>query len=250
MCRLLGIYGKINIWQKILIEFQEQAKTGKLPSIPNLLPGHKDGWGMACSNTDNSGMVLIGKYEGSAIESPHYKEHVNSYLIQPKIFICHLRRASPAIQLSLPNCHPFLCKNWAFIHNGTVYDASKLVHDPELEQTSDDSDSEYLFHYLLTGVLSKNTIIENLIQSLTNISVDFSSVNSILSNGKEFFAIRYCKKHKDYYTLFYCETDFGIIISSEPMLLPELQESKWQEMPNRSLLWVSDDPPKVSLTVF
>ena len=62
MCRLLSTFGKPKGWSKIIMEFQKQANTGEIIPIPSIPPGHKDGWGMAMSNIDNSGMEIIGKY--------------------------------------------------------------------------------------------------------------------------------------------------------------------------------------------
>ncbi len=253
MCRLLGIYGSVNPWQKILSDFQELSEKGKIPSIPNVLPGHKDGWGMACSKHDDSGMVLVGKYLGSAREAPEYKEKVQSFQSQPHTFLCHLRKASPSIPISLPNSHPFLFAGWAFVHNGTVYKAEKLEKASIFQMTSDNSDSEFLFHYLLTHILKEESIehrIERLIESLLKFDLKFSSLNSMLSNGSEMFVIRYAAEHHDYFTLFYNETGSGVIVSSEPIGVQEAREESWTEMPNRSVLSIFSDPPKVKLTKF
>ena len=253
MCRLIGLFGKIKFWQTLLLKFQELADTGQIPPIPHIPPGHKDGWGMACSTTNQPEMYLIGKYQGSAMDSPYYKKHIMSYSKQPNIFLCHLRKASPGIQLSISNSQPFIYKKWAFIHNGTVYDANKLDYNHEMVKTSDNSDSEYLFHYLLTRIFSMGTssnVKESLIAAISNLDGKFSSVNNILSDGKELHAIRYSKEHEDYYSLFYCKLELGVIISSEPIQLNELRDKKWYEMPNRSILSVRDDPPTAELTTF
>jgi len=31
MCRLLGIYGEVNFWQKIVLEFSKLAESGNIP---------------------------------------------------------------------------------------------------------------------------------------------------------------------------------------------------------------------------
>jgi predicted glutamine amidotransferase len=253
MCRLLGLVGQIDLWQDVLFKFQEFAESGMLPPIPNLPPGHKDGWGMACSTTNPSEMNLIGKYQGSALESLYYKKNINSYVIQPAIFMCHIRKASPGINLSLANSQPFIYKGWAFIHNGTVYDASKLDYNRKMVRTSDNSDSEYLFYHLLTRIFSKSTdttVKERLIDCFSKIKVEFSSVNNILSDGRNLYAIRYSKEYETYFSLYYCELENGVIISSEPIQLDELRDKEWNEIPNRSLLSVSSNPLTAELTSF
>ncbi|PWI47292.1 hypothetical protein CEE45_12415 [Candidatus Heimdallarchaeota archaeon B3_Heim] len=253
MCRLLGIYGPVKSWREILSDFQELSEKGKIPNIPNVLPGHKDGWGMACSKHDGSGMDLVGKYLGSAREAPEYREKVHNFQSQPHTFLCHLRKASPSIPISLPNCHPFLSAGWAFIHNGTVYKAENLENASRFQMTSDNSDSEFLFHYLLRHILEEESIehrIERLIESLLKMNLKFSSLNSILSNGSEMYVIRYAAEHHDYFTLFYNETGSGVIVSSELIGVQEVREGIWTEMQNRSVLSISSDSPKAKLTRF
>ena len=146
MCRLLGIYGQIDFWQDIVMEFRKQAEFGKIPPIENLKTGHKDGWGMTMSNRDTAGMVEVKRQLGSAYESTTYREVVYSFKTTPRVFLCHLRQASENIPIALSNVHPFFVNEWAFIHNGTVFDAESLPRDSSLMLTSDGSDSEHLFH--------------------------------------------------------------------------------------------------------
>lgn len=253
MCRLLSTFGKPKAWSKIILEFQKQANTGEIPPIPGVSLGHKDGWGMAKSNIDTSAMEIVGKYLGCAMESIEYKQHIDSLSTPPHIFMCHLRKASPGIQISLANVHPFHYERWVFSHNGTVYEASELKSSPKLSFTSDDSDSEHFFHYLLTHILNEEvtqTYPEKIIEALLDINVPFNSLNSMFSNGSELYAIRYCTVFEDYYSLSYYETADGIVISSEPVHIPELKASLWKEIPNRSIIRVSSDPLKIEIFQF
>ena len=126
MCRLFGIYGKVDFWKDIVFEFRKQAEIGKIPPIEDLTPGHKDGWGMAGSNDQKTAMVEIIRQLGSAYESKKFREVVYSIRNPSHIFLCHLRKASPNIPTSLANVHPFITDGWAFIHNGTIYQAESL----------------------------------------------------------------------------------------------------------------------------
>ena len=253
MCRLLSTYGKPEEWSKIIIEFQKQANTGEIPPITGIEPGHKDGWGMTRSNIDKLGMETVGNYLGSAMETDEYKQNIDSISTPPHIFMCHLRKATPGIPISLANAHPFHQENWAFSHNGTVYNSNELKSDSSFRFTSDNSDSEHYFHYLLSYILNENlqqTFPEKIIEALLNISVSFTSLNSMFSNGSELFAIRYCTKYEDYYSLSYYETKNGIVISSEPINIPEFETNLWKEIPNRSIIRVSGYPLEVQIFQF
>jgi predicted glutamine amidotransferase len=59
MCRLLGIYGKVNFWQKIVFEFEKSSEFGNIPP-PADEPGHKDGWGVAKSNNRKTATSKVG----------------------------------------------------------------------------------------------------------------------------------------------------------------------------------------------
>ena len=106
---------------------------------------------------------------------------------------------------------------------------------------------------MLTHILNEEatqTYPEKIIEALLNINVPFNSLNSIFSNGSELYAIRYCTKFEEYYSLSYYETTDGIVISSEPVHIPELKASSWKEIPNRSVLKVSRDPFKKEIFQF
>jgi len=253
MCRLLSTVGKPKGWTEIVMKFQRQADTGAIPPLTGIAPGHKDSWGMAKSNIDKSGMEIVGKYLGSAMEANDYKNNVFTLSETPYIFMCHLRKATPGIQISLANAHPFRWNNWAFIHNGTVYEADKLKVGANFQSTSDNSDSEKFFQFLLTYILdeeSNQTVPDKIIDALLNINVPFSSVNSIMSNGHELYAIRYCTRLEDYFSLLYCETHKGIVISSEQINISELKAYKWEEIPNRSIIRAAGDPLKIEIFQF
>ena len=248
MCRLLGIYGKIDFWQEIVMEFRNQAENGKIPPVEGTAPGHKHGWGMAGSNGDNTAMVPVARQLGSALESSLYKESVDLWQGVPDIFLGHLRKASENIAVTLANVHPFFHNGWAFIHNGTVYNAGTLPRHSSLTLTSDESDTEFLFHYLLTALMTsaKNKrIAETLAEAVTSMKSDYTSINSMLSNGKKLYVIRGYKRWNDYYTLFSYSLPAGFIICSERIVSDHLDPARWVRLANDSLYRIHGSPPKM-----
>ena len=248
MCRLLGIYGQVDFWQEIVLEFRRQADVGKIPPVGGTQPGHKDGWGMAGSNKDRTAMVPIIRQLGSASDSVRYRQAVTSIDEAPDVFLGHLRKASEDIPITLANAHPFFHDGWAFIHNGTVYDAESLPRDASLVPISDESDSEYLFHYLLSAIMAIATnhkIGETLSQAVSSMTVDYTAVNSMLSNGEDLYVINGHKKWEDYYALHcYC-LPTGIIISSQPIESSRLDPAGWKRLDNNVLLRIHGSPPRL-----
>ena len=252
MCRLLGIYGQIDFWQEIMIEFQKQAEWGNVPPTAKE-SGHKDGWGMAMSNEEKTAMVQVTRQMGSAYESSIYRNTVRSITNQPHILFCHLRKASQEIPVVPENVHPFFCNRWAFIHNGTIYDFKTVPRNSTLKLTSQGSDSEYLFHYLLTRLLAvtqKKGEREAIVEAIISINVRYTALNCLLSNGNDLFVLRSYKKHKDYYTLYYQALSSGVIICSEPLDCNNLDPNLWRELPNQSLLQIHASPPKIEEICF
>jgi len=248
MCRLLGIYGQVPFWQEIVLGFRRQAEFGNIPPAESMEPGHKDGWGMARSSKDKTAMVPIIRRLGSALESERYRQAVTSMDEMPGIFMGHLRKASDDIPVTQANAHPFFHSGWAFIHNGTVYGAESLPRDASLIPTSDESDSEYLFHYLLTAIMTNplNTkICQTLAMAVSALKADYTAVNSMLSYGEDLYVISGYRTWEDYYTLHCYSLPTGVIISSEPIESSRLDPAAWKRLANNSLLRIHGSPPRI-----
>jgi predicted glutamine amidotransferase len=248
MCRLLGIYGQVHFWQEIVLGFRRQAVFGNIPPAESMEPGHKDGWGMARCSKDKTAMVPIIRRLGSALESECYRQAVTSMDEMSDIFLAHLRKASDDIPVTQANAHPFFHNGWAFIHNGTVYGAESLPRDASLIPTSDESDSEYLFHYLLTAIMTNpiNTkICDTLAMAVSALKAHYTAVNSMLSFGKDLYVISGCKTWEDYYTLHCYSLPTGVIISSEPIESSGLDPAAWKQLANNSVLRIHGSPPRI-----
>ena len=247
MCRLLGIYGQTDMWREIALAFSEQAESGAIPPGNDQKPGHKDGWGIAMTNRDHSAMIPVMRQMGSALEGSCYRDAINGAFEPPGILLCHLRKASDIIPITLANVHPFIHNGWAIIHNGTVYNAQSLPRDPGLMATSDGSDTEHLFHYLFTRI--DNTppadMARTIAEAVAAIETDYSALNCLLSNGKDLFAIRHYRQWENYYTLYTYTLPGGIVISSQPVALPQLKPENWKLLSNNRLLRIHGTPPKI-----
>ena len=202
---------------------------------------------MAISKRQQTAMVILSRQLGSACESDAYLESIQSLPDQPDIFLCHLRKASDNIAITLSNTHPFVQNGWAFIHNGTVFQAESLVRNPALSAKSDDSDTEHLFLYLLTKIIENSpdkAVTAVIVDAISSLTVDYTSLNFLLSNGRELYAARCFKKYEDYYTLYHYPMAAGIIICSEPIESNGLIETGWAMLANNSLLRIHGSPPQ------
>ena len=247
MCRLLGIYGQTGIWREIAMAFSKQAQFGHIPPEETQTPGHKDGWGITMTNQGRTAMIPVARQLGSAHDASCYRDVIDATPATPDIVLCHLRKASDIIPITLANAHPFIHNGWAIIHNGTVYHAESLPRDPRFKTTSDGSDTEHFFHYLLTKI--ENTppgrMARTIADAVASINTDYSALNCILCNGRELYAVRQYKKWEDYYTLYTYALPGSVIISSQPVELPQLRPDNWKPLPNSQLIRIYGAPPKI-----
>ncbi|MEY3665560.1 MAG: class II glutamine amidotransferase [Pseudomonadales bacterium] len=124
--------------------------------------------------------------------------------IRTKLFFAHVR-ATTGTAVNRSNCHPFIWKNWTFMHNGKIgnwHDCRKDVEDlidhihyPYREGTTD---SEALFLVALTKGLVNNPIhaIQETLRDVSKIMEKHASNESMriscaLTDGKEIWAFRY-----------------------------------------------------------
>jgi predicted glutamine amidotransferase len=196
-------------------------------------------------------MQVLERQLGSADESQLYADAVGAIDEQPHVLICHIRKASPGIPVTLANVHPFMNESWAFIHNGTIYDYQKFPLYPDFQMTSDGSDSEHFFGYLLGKMKAADNgddPAKVLGEAVASLDIDYTSLNCILSNGSELYAIRDFMRFGEYLSLFYCILPKGVVICSEPLAVDGLEKDRWQTIPNQSILHVHGRPPVCELS--
>ena len=124
--------------------------------------------------------------------------------IQAKLFFAHVR-ATTGTAVSRTNCHPFIWKNWSFMHNGQIgnwHDCRKDVEDmidhehyPHREGTTD---SEALFLVALSKGLANDPIraIQETLRDVSRImdknrSDEPMRISCALTDGNEMWAFRY-----------------------------------------------------------
>ena len=83
------------------------------------------------TNGDGFGLGWYGEYSDPGLYRevrPAWSDENLRYLcrhIRSHLFFAHIRAAT-GTSITRPNCHPFVCKNWLFMHNGFIGDWSRL----------------------------------------------------------------------------------------------------------------------------
>lgn len=243
MCRLLAITGKKeDIAPAVFYDFMALAKQGRVPT-PRAEKGHHDGWGFVVIAKGRP--FYLGRSPRNVLEDPSVETAIDlACHTDSPVLLGHLRKTS-GTKPALDNTHPFMRDGWIFCHNGTVFNHDRLPlkkFSPEGE-----TDSETIFLFLLDRIGKKKgpEAVPKLMAGVRDLraSVEFSSLNFLLSDGRVLCAYReynpQCRRggYKSarelvvYYTLYYSRLPWGTVICSEPLAVSE----RWAPFQNREL---------------
>lgn len=257
MCRLLSISGKIKYSETLTIakKFRQLAEDGNVPTGTSR--GHKDGWGIMAY--EKGAVFLFSKNYHDAFADAKYLKIVEGLGgRQPNIIIGHLRKAFVGAK-NVNNAQPFVEKNYAFCHNGTILTSEKIPLKNKFKKIiKGETDSEKFFAFLmqLLAEYKKPTsaVIRCSIRKAVNYvrkNSDFTAINMIFSNGKITWAMREIneknstvieKKLIDYYSLYIGKGNLCRIVSSEKLALKNI---KWKPMRNHELIQMSAENMEV-----
>lgn len=124
--------------------------------------------------------------------------------IQTKLFFAHVR-ATTGTAVNRSNCHPFVWKNWTFMHNGKIgnwqecrKDIEDLIDHAHYPYREGTTDSEALFLVALSKGLVNNPIyaIQKTLSDVSKIMDKHHAnepmrISCALADGKEIWAFRY-----------------------------------------------------------
>lgn len=232
-----GENGVIDV--EILRSFRKLASQGRV--LPGSRAGHADGWGIVI--WEDSMPEYLAREPADASLDPKYDSALDSLTEQgtrngknkTQVLLAHLRKASSGATHVRENTHPFVFKEWAFAHNGTI----------RRMNLRDRTDSEWFFQSVMRRLErgsgeSIEDAIASQVRSVQEV-YDYSSLTFLLSDGKSLYGYRDCTAHDDYYTLYFRrpgkDEGGGVVVSQEKVVLP--QGARWEEVPNGRLLRVN-----------
>ncbi len=228
MCRLFAIKKKKDSnksdFKKLIESFIFLSESGH-----NLVGtdkrGHKDGFGAVFYYNNKENIVL------KSLENPlNLLDTINKNLNHDlDISLMHLRKSTIG-EPSIANTHPFINQNISFIHNGSIAAGENEPYGDLAYLCSGETDSE---RFLMKIVSLKNrdhsvfqAYKETVLDILTKYK-DFYSLNSILTDGENVYAIRvFNESHpkakesffEDYFTLYVgMDNDKNVYLSSEAL---------------------------------
>ncbi len=170
--------------------------------------------------------------------------------IRAPIFAGHIRAATSG-EVATANCHPFAVGRHLFLHNGEIGGFSRIrrtieamIPDTLYGERKGGSDSEAIFLIALGHGLESDPA-RAMAATLSDIvavkqeqgveePVYFAGVHT---DGERLHAFRWASNHRGP-TLYYRNTDSGVVIASEPY---DQDHDGWKPVPEDSMITVSPD---------
>jgi predicted glutamine amidotransferase len=168
-------------------------------------------------------------------------------------------RASTGTPITRPNCHPFACGRWLFMHNGVIGNWSRmrrmteaLIPDEFYGSRVGTTDSEAVFLAILGAGGDKDPIgaTTQVLTTLTDMANTGSSKEPLrftaaLANGRDLYAFRYAANDSAN-SLYYRESGGNVVVVSEPL---DAERAHWTPVPPGHVLLAPAGKP-VSLEPF
>jgi glutamine amidotransferase len=193
---------------------------------------HPNGWGLATFD----GGVKVHTETVSAVKSERLPALLEE-LPDCKVLLAHIRRATIG-GVKPENCHPFVRtdfagRTWTLMHNGTVFDDSKLF--PYQKVQIGDTDSERILLYLIDKMnekIARSTtplnsferfrVVERVVDDLSY----RNKLNLIIYDGSK------CYVHVNMRdTLYVRKDEDGAMFATTP-----LEPQGWEPLPLNSVL--------------
>ncbi len=171
--------------------------------------------------------------------------------LHSQLFFAHVRAAT-GTAVTRPNCHPFASGRWMFMHNGFVGGWSRLrrrvealIPDALYPTRVGTTDSEAVFLAIMgEGIGDPVEATARTLARITDFinerpASDRLRFTAALTNGEDLYAFRYAVNDRAN-TLYYRESERGIVIVSEPL---DRDHSNWTAVPENHVLVAPLDRP-------
>ena len=183
----------------------------------------------AATNGDGFGMGWYGEHAEPGLYRevrPAWSDENLRYLcrhIRSHLYFAHVRAAT-GTPITRPNCHPFACGRWLFMHNGMIGNWGRLRR--KVEALIPDA-------FYGSRMVSTNGYREPL------------RFTAALANGRDLYAFRYAA-NDNANSLYYRESGGNVVVVSEPL---DANRAHWKPVPPGHAIVARDGEP-VSLEPF
>ncbi len=200
-----------------LAKVASRGRTGKDTGM-----GHPHGWGTVAFRESR---LLLYVRETLPMWRRSFYARFRADLV-----LAHAR-ASSIGEVSFDNTHPFAAfsggRIWFLAHNGSIKGL-----EGEEKNLLGKTDSEALLLRIIR--LANEINLESLVEIFRSVRKGYqgkmSSMTSLLTSGREIYALKGAMERPDYFNLYIRREDGLVKIASQP-----LDDEFWEEMPNWSL---------------
>jgi len=240
MCRWIAYRGETTALEHYVTEPAHSLISQSIHALESTASVNGDGFGLGWyGNHPEPGLYREVRPAWSDENLRYLCRHLQSHL-----FFGHVRAAT-GTPITRPNCHPFACGKWLFMHNGFVGNWNRLrrqvealIPDELYPSRVGTTDSEAIFLAILgAGIEHPVTAAERILLKLTDFvnqtnPGDRLRFTSALSNGRDLYAFRYAvNDHAN--TLYYRESADGIVLVSEPL---DRDHKSWVSVPENHVV--------------
>lgn len=205
----------------------------------------------ASTNGDGFGLGWYGEHPEPGLYRevrPAWSDENLRYLcrhIHSHLYFAHVR-ASTGTPVTRPNCHPFGCGRWLFMHNGMIGNWTRmrrqvesLIPDEYYGSRVGTTDSEAVFLAILGAGGDKDVVgaTARVLAELTkmvsaNGRQEALRFTTAIANGRDLFAFRYAA-NDNANTLYYRESAGSVVVVSEPL---DSEHAHWRPVPPGHML--------------
>jgi predicted glutamine amidotransferase len=241
MCRWIAYRGETIPLENYVTAPAHSLVVQSMRALESTASTNGDGFGLGWYGTHpEPGLYREVRPAWSDENLRYLCRHIHSHL-----YFGHVRAAT-GTPTTRPNCHPFACGRWLFMHNGLIGNWSRLrrqvealIPDELYPSRVGTTDSEAVFLAILGAGCDKDPVgaTARVLATLT----DMASANgrkealrftAALANGRDLYAFRYAANDKAN-SLYYRESGGNVVVVSEPL---DAEHARWKPVPPGQVL--------------
>jgi glutamine amidotransferase len=236
MCRWIAYRGETTALEHYVTSPAHSLVTQSIAALESTASVNGDGFGLGWYGTHpEPGLYREIRPAWSDENLRYLCRHLQSHL-----FFAHVRAAT-GTPITRPNCHPFACAKWLFMHNGFIGNWARLrrkvealIPDTLYPARVGTTDSEAIFLAIMgAGIDDPVAATQTTLARLAElVGPDRMRFTAALANGKDLYAFRYAVNDRAN-TLYYRESEQSIVVVSEPL---DKDHGKWTPVPESHVL--------------
>ncbi len=234
MCRWIAYRGETTALEHYVTSPSHSLIAQSIRALESTASTNGDGFGLGWyGEHPEPGLYREVRPAWSDENLHHLCRHIHSHL-----FFAHVR-ASTGTPVTRPNCHPFACGHWMFMHNGVIGDWSRvrrrveaLIPDELYASRTGTTDSEAVFLSLMGAGLDRDPVgatarVVSQITAIVKEQREPLRFTAAMADGRDLYAFRYAV-HAKANTLYYAAAGDGVVIVSEPL---DTDRERWKPVP-------------------